>query len=40
LLLEAIRSAEREGDGSKDIRAQAQADLDRARNLVPIPESR
>ncbi|MEY4831917.1 MAG: hypothetical protein RL527_130, partial [Planctomycetota bacterium] len=40
LLLEAIRSAEREGDGSKDISAQAQADLDRARNLVPIPESR
>jgi tetratricopeptide (TPR) repeat protein len=40
LLLEAIRAAEREGDGSKDVREQAQADLERARNLVPSPESK
>jgi tetratricopeptide (TPR) repeat protein/predicted Ser/Thr protein kinase len=40
LLLEAIRAAEREGDGSKDVREQAQADLNRARNLVPNSESK
>ena len=40
LLLEAIRAAEREGDSSKAIREQAQADLDRARQLAPAPESK